>query len=94
MAQKLLRFSDLQARKIVPNRTTLQRRIANDGFPSGFLLGPNSRAWNEDDVEAWVIARQADNTALSAKSQAAKAAQLARLKAKAASAHALTDAES
>lgn len=52
--QKLLRFKDLKERGIVSNRVTLSRRIKDQGFPPGFLLGPNSRAWTEDEIEAYV----------------------------------------
>ena len=62
----LLRFADLQQRKIIPNRTTLSRRIAKDGFPPGFLLGPNSRVWREEDVEAWLDKRAAHNATAAA----------------------------
>ena len=48
---KLLRFKDLKERGIVNNRATLSRRIREHGFPPGFLLGPNSRAWTEDEIE-------------------------------------------
>ena len=50
--QKLLRFKDLKELGIVSNRVTLARRIRDQGFPPGFLLGPNSRAWTEDEIEA------------------------------------------
>ena len=52
MLKKLVRFKDLKERGIVSNRVTLQRRIKDQGFPPGFLLGPNSRAWTEDEIEA------------------------------------------
>ena len=54
MVPKVLRFSDLKARGIVNNRATLYRWIRGQGFPPGFLLGPNSRAWREEDVLAWL----------------------------------------
>ena len=57
---KLLRFTDLVARNIVRNRVTLQRWVENNDFPRGFLIGPNSRAWPEDEVEAWLAARASD----------------------------------
>ena len=47
----------LVARNIVRNRVTLGRWIENNDFPPGFLIGPNSRAWPEDQVEAWLVAR-------------------------------------
>ena len=57
MTTKYLRYADLVERQIVNNRTTLQRWIQNYGFPFGVLLGPNSRAWPDDQVEAWLDAR-------------------------------------
>jgi hypothetical protein len=27
------------------------------GFPSGFLLGANTRAWRAADIEAWLASR-------------------------------------
>lgn len=56
---RLLRFSDLVDLGIVNNRVTLSRRIKNDGFPPGFKLGPNSRAWPAEEVEAWIAERRA-----------------------------------
>ena len=58
-SKKLLRYHDLVARGIVNNRMTLSRWIDGQGFPPGFMLGPNSRAWPEDEVEAWLAARKA-----------------------------------
>ena len=57
--KKLLRYHDLVDRGIVNNRMTLSRWIDGQGFPPGFMLGPNSRAWPEDEVEAWRAARKA-----------------------------------
>ena len=57
-----LRFNDLCERRIVRNRTTLYRWIKERGFPSGILLGENTRAWPEEDVEAW-LAEQARQSA-------------------------------
>ena len=55
-----LRFDDLRDRRIVKNRTTLYRWIKERGFPAGILLGPNTRAWPEDEVDAWLEARAAE----------------------------------
>ena len=56
----LLRFKHLKERRVVNNRATLGRWIKNQGFPPGFLLGPNSRAWTEDSVNAWLANRAAE----------------------------------
>lgn len=54
---RFLRFPDLKARQIVGNRVTLGNWIEKEGFPPGILLGPNTRVWPEEDVEAWVASR-------------------------------------
>jgi hypothetical protein len=58
--KKLLRFSHLKARGIVGNRMTLSRWIETEGFPPGVLLGPNTRVWVEDEVDAWLASRPLD----------------------------------
>ena len=55
-----LRFDDLRDRRIINNRTTLYRWIKERDFPRGILLGPNTRAWPEDEVDAWLAARAAE----------------------------------
>jgi len=54
---KFLRFNDLVERGIVSNRPCLHLWIKNYGFPRGVLLGPNTRAWREDEIEAWLASR-------------------------------------
>ena len=63
MAVKYLRFADLVERGIVNNRTTLSRWIKNYGFPPGVLIGPNTRAWTDDEIEAWQEAKAAEREA-------------------------------
>ncbi len=53
------RFADLKARKIVSNRVTLGRWIEHLNFTPGFLIGENSRAWRERDIENWLAEREA-----------------------------------
>lgn len=60
MTVKYLRYADLVERQIVNNRTTLARWIKDYGFPAGKLLGPNTRAWPDDQIEAWLDARAAE----------------------------------
>ena len=60
MPKKWLRFNDLKARGTVNNRTTLARWIKLYGFPPGTKLGPNTRAWTEDEIEAHEEARAAE----------------------------------
>ena len=54
-----LRFRDLKARGIVTNWTTLRNWQKREGFPPGILLGPNSRAWPEDEIDRWLAGRRA-----------------------------------
>jgi predicted DNA-binding transcriptional regulator AlpA len=57
MTPHFLRFKDLQARGIVRSWPMLRRRIDKDGFPPGIMLGPNSRAWDESEITAWLKSR-------------------------------------
>ena len=61
---RLLSYNDLIANGIIKNRTTLGRWIASQGFPPGTLIGPNTRRWDEADIEAWLASRS--NTATAA----------------------------
>jgi predicted DNA-binding transcriptional regulator AlpA len=53
----LLRFRDLKARGIANSWTMLKLRIERDGFPSGRMIGPNSRAWSEEEIDDWYKSR-------------------------------------
>jgi predicted DNA-binding transcriptional regulator AlpA len=54
---KYLRYPDLVEAGVVANRVTLHRMIKSQGFPPGRLLGLNTRAWTETEVEEWLAAR-------------------------------------
>jgi predicted DNA-binding transcriptional regulator AlpA len=54
---KLIRYNDLVAKGVINSRMTLKRVIDTQGFPTGRLVTPNSRAWDEEEVDAWVAAR-------------------------------------
>jgi predicted DNA-binding transcriptional regulator AlpA len=54
---RLLRFKDLRERGIIKNWPMLKRRIERDGFPVGIMVGSNSRAWIEEEVEKWIKSR-------------------------------------
>jgi predicted DNA-binding transcriptional regulator AlpA len=54
---KYLRYADLKARGIVNNRVNLGNWIKKYDFPCGQMIGPNTRAWAEAEVEAWLAAR-------------------------------------
>jgi hypothetical protein len=58
----ILRYADLKQRKIVNNWPSLLRWIAREGFPAGFRLGPQQRAWFEDEVDSWLESRRIDDT--------------------------------
>jgi predicted DNA-binding transcriptional regulator AlpA len=60
---KYLRFRDLVARGVVNNRMTLRRWIAAGTFPAPVSLGPNTKAWLVDEVEAAEAARLAERDA-------------------------------
>jgi predicted DNA-binding transcriptional regulator AlpA len=54
---KYLRFIHLKQMGLVDNWTTLLRWIEEQGFPAGRHLGPNVRAWTEDEVQMWIASR-------------------------------------
>jgi hypothetical protein len=61
MPTVLLRFADLKARNIVNSWTKLKSLQAVEGFPSGFMLSPNIRAWREQEIDQWIAARPTVN---------------------------------
>ena len=63
----LLRFSDLKARGIVRNRTTLQRWKEKIGFPPGAMTGMNTRTWTEEEIADWLAERAAASRAAESK---------------------------
>ena len=52
-----VRYQDLVKAGIVQNRVTLARLINQDGFPTGYMIGRNTRLWALADVEAWIASR-------------------------------------
>jgi predicted DNA-binding transcriptional regulator AlpA len=61
MMTTFLRYRDLEARGIVRSWAALRYKIKNNGFPPGRYLGPNTRAWTEDEVRAWLDALPTEN---------------------------------
>jgi predicted DNA-binding transcriptional regulator AlpA len=57
--QRYIRYSELIARGIVNNRQTLHRWMQDLGFPAPIVLGPRTRVWAEDSVDAWIESRRA-----------------------------------
>ncbi len=58
-----LRFNDLKDKGIVSNWTTLRRWIRDGRFPPGRMIGPNSRAWTEDEIAEFQAKLDAGATA-------------------------------
>jgi hypothetical protein len=56
----LVRFSDLKERGIVDNRTTLKNWIDRGLFPTGRLMGPNTRVWTEAEIIDYIETRPRD----------------------------------
>jgi hypothetical protein len=55
--RKRLRYVDLLEAGIVNNRVTLKNWIRDRDFPPGQLTGPNSRTWDEAEVQRWLDSR-------------------------------------
>ena len=58
MLPQYVRFVDLQERGIVGSRTQLRRLQDGENFPRGVLLAPNTRAWDEAEILAWLATRR------------------------------------
>jgi predicted DNA-binding transcriptional regulator AlpA len=56
-AKVLWRFFDLKFLGYATDRATLRRQIVRDGFPKPIVLGPNTVAWDADEVRAWLAGR-------------------------------------
>ena len=56
MLEELLRFKDLQRLGVVNSWPQLRYMQQNYNFPSGLLLGVNSRAWRASDIKQWLDA--------------------------------------
>lgn len=54
---QLVRYKQLHADGIVNDRMSLARKIENEGFPKPLALGPNTLAWDYDEVVAWLTSR-------------------------------------
>jgi predicted DNA-binding transcriptional regulator AlpA len=71
----LLRFKQLQQRRIVSNWPQLKELIEKHGFPVGKYLSPNVRIWDEDEIDAWLASRPlAEPDALTAEPEEALSA--------------------
>jgi predicted DNA-binding transcriptional regulator AlpA len=74
MIRRLLRFADLQALGLVASWPQLRNLQRDTGFPAGRMIGVNTRAWDEAEVEAWIASRPVEGPAPRgiAKAKAAK----------------------
>ena len=52
-----VRFRDLRAAGIVHSWAQLGRMVNDEGFPTGILLGPHSRAWTVHEIQYWLATR-------------------------------------
>jgi predicted DNA-binding transcriptional regulator AlpA len=52
-----VRINDIKAAGIAASWTQLYRLIRDQGFPAGKLIGRNTRAWDAQEIEAWVDSR-------------------------------------
>jgi hypothetical protein len=52
-----LRYADLKDRRIVNSWAQLSSLVKNQGFPTGRLLGPQTRVWGDDEIDGWLAAR-------------------------------------
>jgi prophage regulatory protein len=58
---KLVRLSGLQ--QIVPaSKTTIWRWIRAGDFPPSIAIGPRARAWDLDEILAWVAKRRTETS--------------------------------
>jgi predicted DNA-binding transcriptional regulator AlpA len=54
---KQLRVKDLQQRGIAASHQAVRHLQLHENFPPGRLLGPNTRVWSVDEVNAWLATR-------------------------------------
>ena len=59
MPKKWLRFRDLKTRGLVNSWPALTIKIRTQDFPPGRMLGPNTRAWSVEEIEAFEEAGRA-----------------------------------
>ena len=58
----LLFFPDLKENRVANNWTTLNRRIKEEGFPAGRMIG-RRRAWTPAEIQAWIDCKSPANRA-------------------------------
>jgi len=64
MAKGWLRFGDLKARNIVKSWAQLKNLTELYGFPPGRMVSPNTRAWTEEEIDAFYASRPVEGPLL------------------------------
>jgi predicted DNA-binding transcriptional regulator AlpA len=72
MPKKWLRFQDLKTRGLVNSWPALTNKIRTQDFPPGRMLGPNTRAWSVEEIEAFEESRPSAGPPLRGAAKAAK----------------------
>lgn len=55
---KFVRFRRIKERGIADSWAQLKNLIEHYGFPPGRMIGPNTRAWDEEkEIEPWLASR-------------------------------------
>jgi hypothetical protein len=72
LPHQLYRFNDLKQRRIVESRAQLKKMVERDGFPPGFILTPQIRAWRADEIEQWLASRPTEQIEARGRAKALK----------------------
>jgi hypothetical protein len=54
---KFFRYAALKAAGLVNNWGQLKKLVEEENFPPGRLIGPNTRVWTEEEIQAWIASR-------------------------------------
>jgi len=64
---KFLRLTEV--RKRVPlSRSSIYRGVIQGTFPAQYRLGPNSSAWLESEIDAWILSRLDNHASMGTRS--------------------------
>jgi predicted DNA-binding transcriptional regulator AlpA len=75
---RTLFFEDIRELRLANSWTSLNRRIAKEGFPPGHMIG-RRRVWTDREVFAWIESQPTENNApLKGIAKKAKAEAIAR----------------
>ncbi len=59
MGRKLIGYDGLRERGITLSRVQLWRNMKAGTFPKAIMVGASTRAWAEDEIDAWIEAKLA-----------------------------------